>query len=333
MGKSLDNKLELKFNGGKSTLTKNDLFKRIFKQSGVFWALVVLFVIATFLSPTFIQSKNLVNVVRQISITGIVSIGMTFVILTGGIDLSVGSIVGVVAVVCASALKAGMPEFIVVIIGLVIGLILGSLNGLGITAGKIVPFIMTLGTYVALRGVAMMIANGQPTNWTKTGIKFDFLGGQSLIGIPVSVWVFVLVFVIAALILKYTPYGRYVYAVGDNAEAARLSGIKIKSVLFSVYAINGMLAGLCALVYISRLSVGEPTAGTGMELDAIAMVYIGGASTAGGYGTVGGTLIGAAIVAIIANMLNLLGISPFIQQVVKGLIIILAVLLERFKKK
>ncbi len=308
-------------------------WKRIFRRSGVFWALVGLFVIASMASPTFLQSNNLINVVRQISITGIVSIGMTFVILTGGIDLSVGSTVGVVAVVCASLLKMGTPELMIVITGLAIGLALGSLNGLGVTVGKIVPFIMTLGTYVALRGVAMIIANGQPISWTKTGVKFDFLGGQSLLGIPVSVWVFALVFMVAFLVLKYTPYGRYVYAVGDCPEAARLSGIGVKFITYSVYAINGLLAGLCALVYISRLSVGEPTAGTGLELDAIAMVIIGGTATTGGEGGVAGTLIGAAIIAILANLLNLLGISPFIQQVVKGLIIILAVLLEGRRRK
>lgn len=308
-------------------------WKRIFRRSGVFWALVGLFVIAGMASPTFLQSNNLINVVRQISITGIVSIGMTFVILTGGIDLSVGSTVGVVAVVCASLLKMGTPELMIVITGLAIGLALGSLNGLGVTVGKIVPFIMTLGTYVALRGVAMIIANGQPISWTKTGVKFDFLGGQSLLGIPVSVWVFALVFMVAFLVLKYTPYGRYVYAVGDCPEAARLSGIGVKFITYSVYAINGLLAGLCALVYISRLSVGEPTAGTGLELDAIAMVIIGGTATTGGEGGVAGTLIGAAIIAILANLLNLLGISPFIQQVVKGLIIILAVLLEGRRRK
>lgn len=308
-------------------------WKQIFRQSGIFWALAALFVIASITSPNFLQSKNLINVVRQISISGIVSIGMSFVILTGGIDLSVGSIVGVVAVVCASMLKMGMPEPIIVVVGLLLGLVLGSINGLGITVGKIVPFIMTLGTYVALRGVAMIIANGQPISWSKTGIKFDFLGGQNLLGIPVSVWVFALVFIVAAIILKYTPYGRYVYAVGDCLEAARLSGINVKFITYSVYAISGFLAGLCALVYISRLSVGEPTAGTGLELDAIAMVIIGGTATTGGEGGVAGTLIGAAIIAVLANLLNLLGISPFIQQVVKGLIIVMAVLLERRKRK
>lgn len=333
MGKALDSRVELKFSGETPKLTKEDLLKRIFRQSGVFWALVVLFALAALLSPTFIQSRNLINVMRQISIGGIVSIGMTFVILTGGIDLSVGSTVGVVAVICASLLKSGTPEFMIIVVGLAVGLFLGIINGLGITAGKVVPFIMTLGTYVALRGVAMIIANGQPINWSNSGTQFDFLGGQNLLGVPVSVWVFLAVFIIAALVLKYTPYGRYVFAVGDSPEAARLSGINTKLITFSVYAISGAMAGLCALVYISRLSVGEPTAGTGLELDAIAMVIIGGTATTGGSGGVKGTLIGAAIIAVLANLLNLLGISPFIQQVVKGLIIVMAVLLERRKHK
>lgn len=333
MGKSLENQAQLKLSNETSVLSKASPLKAIFKQSGVFWAFIALFLIASIASPNFLQSSNLINVVRQISITGIVSVGMTFVIITGGIDLSVGSTVGCVAVLCASLLKMGAPEPLVVITGLLAGLILGSINGLGITVGKIVPFIMTLGTYVALRGVAMIIANGQPLSWSRTGVAFDFLGGRNLLGIPVSVWVFAVVFVIGALILKYTPYGRNVFAVGDSPEAARLSGINVKFVTFSVYAISGLLAGLCALVYISRLSVGEPTAGTGMELDAIAMVVIGGTASTGGEGGVAGTLIGAAIIAILANLLNLLGVSPFIQQVTKGLIIVLAVLMERHKKK
>lgn len=315
-----------------SSQTKLELLKNIIKRSGIFWALIVLCIIASLISPHFFKVTNLINVIRQISISGVVSIGMTFVILTGGIDLSVGSMLGVVAVTCATMLKSGIPVSVVVVTGLLLGLALGAINGLGITVGRIVPFIMTLGTLVAVRGLAMIIANGQPIPWNRTGPAFDWLGGQSMLGIPVSVWLFALVFLVAAAILKYTPFGRYIYAVGDCREAARLSGINVKLIEFSAYAISGLLAGLSSLVYISRLSVGEPTAGTGLELDAIAMVFIGGASTSGGQGKVTGTLIGAAIVAVIANLLNLLGISPFIQQIVKGLIIVLAVLLERRKK-
>ena len=332
MSKALNNQVEVQGGAGVLPGVKENSLKKLFKQSGIFWVLVALIVIGGILSPNFLKINNLINVIRQISITGIVSIGMTFVILTGGIDLSVGSIVGVVAVVAATMLKMSVPIPVIILTGLVLGLILGSLNGLGITRGKIVPFIMTLGSLVALRGLAMVIANGQPISWSRTGVAFDFLGGQSLLGIPVSVWVFAIVFVIAAIVLKYTPFGRYIYAVGDSKEAARLSGINVKFVEFSAYAISGLLAGLCALVFISRLSVGEPTAGTNMELDAIAMVVIGGTASTGGEGGVAGTLIGAAIIAVIANLLNLLGISPFIQQIVKGLIIVLAVLLERRKK-
>lgn len=315
-----------------ASLAKIGLFKGIAKHMGIFWALIALCIIGSFISPYFLQVNNLINVARQISIGGIVGIGMTFVILTGGIDLSVGSMLGVVAVSCATMLKAGIPAPIVVVLGLFIGLALGALNGLGITKGRVVPFIMTLGTLVALRGVAMIIANGQPIPWNKTGPAFDWLGGKNMLGLPVSVWIFIFVFVVAAFILKYTPFGRYIYAVGDCREAARLSGINVKLIEFSAYVISGLLAGLCSLIYISRLSVGEPTAGTGMELDAIAMVFIGGASTSGGQGKITGTLIGVTIVAVIANLLNLVGISPFIQQIVKGLIIVLAVLLERHKK-
>jgi len=310
----------------------NISWKQIFKSSGIFWALIVLFIIASLISPHFLKVNNLLNVVRQIAIVGIVSVGMTFVILTSGIDLSVGSIVGVVAVISASILKMGGSISVAIIVGLLAGTAIGVLNGLGITKGKIPPFIMTLGMMVAARGFALVYSNGSPVSWSKTGISFQWLGSGNFLGIPCPVWVFVIIFTIAALILKYSPYGRYVYAIGDSREASRLCGINVNLIEFSVYAINGFLASISAIVYISRLDVGEPTAGTGLELDAIAMVIIGGTSTFGGEGGVIGTFIGAAIIAILANLLNLIGISPFIQQIVKGAIIVLAVLMERQRK-
>lgn len=295
--------------------------------------LLVLLVVATILSPNFLRVSNLINVIRQISINGILAIGMTFVLLTGGIDLSVGSVMGVVAVVVATLHKMGVSPLITVPVALLIGVVIGICNGLGITKGKITPFIMTLATMTAFRGLAFLVANGSPVSWRKSGVDFKFLGQGDFLGVPVPVYVFLLVFVIALIILKYTYFGRSVYAIGDSREAARLCGINIFRSEMLVYIISGLLSALSALVLISRLSVGEPTAGEGYELDAIAMSVIGGTSVMGGIGGVPGTFIGAALLAVISNLLNLVGISPFIQKIVKGGVIFLAVLMDSRRRK
>ena len=296
-------------------------------------ALLVLMTVATFLSPHFLRPANLVNVIRQISISGILAIGMTFVLLTGGIDLSVGATMGVVAVVVARMLESGLSPMLAVPTALLIGILIGLINGLGITYGRITPFVMTLGTQTALRGAALLIANGSPVSWRHGGHDFIFLGQGDIMGIPVPVYVFLSVFIVAFLVLRYTYFGRSTFALGDSRETAKLSGINVTRSEILVYVVAGFLAALSALVLISRLRVGEPTAGTGFELDAIAMSVIGGTSTAGGIGGVTGTLIGASILSVLQNLLNMVGISPFIQRIVMGLIIILAVLLERGRKR
>lgn len=300
---------------------------------GLFWVLVALCAVAIYLSPSFLQLGNLMNVGRQVALFGIVSVGMTFVILTRGIDLSVGSMVGVVAVSSAMMLASGIAIPLVVIAALLMGIVFGALNGLGIVVFGMPPFIMTLGTLVMGRGIAMTIANGEPQNLGDATDPFYFLGGGFLLGVPVPIWIFAAVALAAFVILRSTAFGRQIYAVGSNAEAARLAGIKVGAVLMSVYVISGMLAGLTALIIISRLTVGEPTAGTNLELEAIAIVVIGGTSLFGGEGSIVGTVIGAAIIAVIANILNLLGISPFTQQIVKGAIIIAAVMFEVYRRQ
>lgn len=303
------------------------------KAMGILWALILICIIAAVISPNFLRPANIVNVVRSVSLNGIIAMGMTFVVLTGGVDLSVGSIVGVVAVACAMLLQRGVSPVITVAAGLMIGIGLGLINGIGVTVGRLAPFIMTLGTMTALRGVARYLANGSPQNWIESGIDFSFLGQGSLLGIPVPVYIFLAVFLIALYILKYTGFGRSVYALGDSREAARLCGIHTKRVETMCFVITGFLSALSAIIFISRLGIGQPEAGEGYELDALAMVYIGGASTAGGSGSVVGTLIGACLISVLNNILNLMGISPFIQKVIQGVIIILAVLLERKTKK
>jgi len=300
---------------------------------GLLWVLIVLCAFAVYLSPSFIQTGNVLNVGRQVALFGIVSIGMTFVILTRGIDLSVGSIVGVVAVSTALMLSSGVPIPLAMIAALCIGAVFGAINGAGVVYFGMPPFIMTLGTLVMGRGIAMTIANGEPKTLGAASDAFSYLGSGFLLGIPVPIWIFIAIAAAAFVILSRTPFGRQIYAVGSNTEAARLAGISVPRVLMSVYVISGVLSALTALVFVSRLTVGEPTAGTNLELEAISIVVIGGTSLFGGEGGVIGTVIGAAIIAVMANILNLLGISPFTQQIVKGAIIIAAVMFEVYRRR
>jgi ribose transport system permease protein len=303
------------------------------RASGLIWVLLIMCAVAALVSEAFLNPFNIINVLRQIALFGIVSIGMTFVILTAGIDLSVGSIVAVVAVTAAMLLDEGLPIPLVIVAGLLIGALMGAGNGAGITLGGIPPFIMTLGTMVMGRGLAMTISDGHPIHFREAAGQFAWLGQGHLLGLPVPVWVFAAVAALAAGVLRFTPFGRNIYAVGSNPEAARLAGIDVRLTIFLVYLISGFLSGLTALIFISRLTVGEPVAGVGLELEAIAITVIGGTSLFGGEGRISGTILGAAIVAVLANILNLFGVSPFTQQIVKGAIIVTAVLFEIIRRR
>jgi ribose/xylose/arabinose/galactoside ABC-type transport system permease subunit len=282
-----------------------------------------------------LQVANVINVLRQMALYGIVSIGMTFVILTAGIDLSVGSTVGIVAIVVTQILNATpSTPWLALTIGIITGAAVGAVNGFGIALGRIPAFIMTLGIMVMGRGVAMTLANGEPISLSDSAARaIGWIGSGFFVGVPVPVWIFALVALLASLTLRYSPYGRHVYAVGSNEEAARLSGIPVLGIETSVYIVSGVLAAITAIVFVARLSVAEPTAGTGLELEAIAITVIGGASLFGGEGTISGTIIGAAILAVLANILNLAGVTPFTQQIVKGAIIVVAVFVEILKQR
>ncbi|TAY15914.1 ABC transporter permease [Rhizobium leguminosarum] len=302
------------------------------RGTGLAGALIVLIIAASLISPHFLNPINILNVLRQVALYGILGIGMTFVILTKGIDLSVGSIVALVGVTGAVLMEQGVPIPLMVLICLSIGALVGSVNGLGISYFRIPAFIMTLGCMVMVRGFALMIADGGTVNPGKLADSFFVLGGGYMLGVPTPIYVFAAVCIIAAVVLSFTRFGRAIYAVGSNEEAARLSGINVPLVIFSVYIICGVLAALSGLIFLSRLSVGDPNSGLGLELEAITIAVIGGTSLFGGEGTVLGTIGGAMVLAIIANILNLAGVSPFSQQVVKGAIIVLAVLLEAGRK-
>jgi ribose transport system permease protein len=289
--------------------------------------LICLAVILTFLSPRFLTLGNLTNVLRQTSLNAIIAIGMTFVILTGGIDLSVGSVFAFAGAITAGMLIRGINVVVAVGIGLAVGTLLGAFNGVLITKGKVPAFISTLATMTILRGATMVYTKGQPL--TGLGDPFYYVG-EGFIGIfPVPVVITVVVFGISYYILSQYRFGRYIYALGGNEEAARLSGINTNLIKTMAYAVSGLLAALSGIIIASRLNSAQPTAGQGAELDAIAAVVLGGASLSGGQGGVGGTIIGALIIGLLSNGLNLLNVSPFYQLIAKGAVILLAILLDK----
>ena len=302
------------------------------RRAGLAIVLLLLVISASFISSHFLNPINILNVLRQVALYGILGVGMTFVILTKGIDLSVGSTVALVGVVGALLMERGVPIPLMIPICLALGAVVGAVNGFGVSYWRIHAFITTLGTMVMVRGFALMLADGGTVKPGKAAEDFFFLGGGYLFGIPTPIYVFVIVCILAGVTLKLTPFGRAVYAVGSNEEAAHLSGVNVPLVTFGVYIIGSVLAALSGLIFLSRLSVGDPNSGLGLELEAITIAVIGGASLFGGEGTVIGTIGGAMVLAIIANVLNLAGVSPFSQQVVKGAIIILAVLMETGRK-
>lgn len=299
------------------------------RQYGIFLGFLAVVVALSILEPAFSTPHNLTNVLRQTSVIGIMAVGMTFVILTAGIDLSVGSLLALTGVVCAHLEVTGWPVSVVVPATLLLGALIGAANGLVITLGKVTPFVVTLGTMSIARGAAHIFTDGRPISGF--GPSFRFLGSGELLGVPVPVLLFGLTVLVAAGVLRYTTLGRYTYAIGGNEEAARLAGIRVNLCKTSVYAISGVTAALGAVILTSRLNAGESIAGTGYELDVIAAVVIGGTSLMGGRGGVWGTLIGALLIGTINNGMNLLMISSYYQLVVKGAIIVGAVLLDRLR--
>jgi ribose transport system permease protein len=304
---------------------------RIMRSYGIVIAFLIICILMTILSPVFLTVTNLLNVVRQTSIFGVMAIGMTFVILTGGIDLSVGSILAVAGAISAGMLKGGAGIVPVVLLALVIGMGCGLANGLFITLGRIAPFVVTLGMMSIARSLTLIYTKGYPISGF-TG-PFRFIGGGDIVSIPFPIIVFLLTVVVAWLILTQTRLGRYTYAIGGNEETVKLSGINSDFYKTIVYVISGITAAVSALILTSRLNSAEPVAGQGYELDVIAAVVIGGTSLNGGRGSVWGTLIGALLIGVINNGMNLLGISPYFQLLVKGLIIIGAVLLDRLRQE
>lgn len=301
------------------------------RKMGPLLGLLLLCLILTFLSDRFLTFNNLLNVTRQVSLNAIIGVGMTLVILTGGIDLSVGSVVALAGSITAGLLSGGHGLAVSLAAGIGVGGILGLINGLVITRQNVQPFIATMAMMTIARGYTLVYTDGRPI----TGMpdQFRFLGGGYIADIPVPVIVMAIIFAAGYIMLKKTRFGRYIYAIGGNEEATRLSGINTPKVLVWVYVLCGTLAGLSGIIMASRLNSAQPTAGMGFELDAIAAVVLGGTSLSGGVGTIGGTLVGALIIGVLDNGLNLLNVSSFYQQVAKGIVILLAVMLDRKRGK
>lgn len=282
-------------------------------------ALVGLMIVITIINPSFLTTNNLLNLLLQVTANGFIAFGMTFVILTGGIDLSVGSSLALSSALAAGLIGGGLPVPVAIVLAICLGGLFGMLNGLLIAYGKLAPFIVTLATMTIFRGATLVYTNGNPvTKGLSDSFLFQFLGQGYIVGIPFPVILMFLVFVILAILLHKTAFGKAVYALGGNEKAAYISGIKLNKVKIIIYTISGMMASLSGLIITSRLSSAQPTAGASYEMDAIAAVVLGGTSLSGGKGRIWGTLIGALIIGVLNNGLNIIGVSAFWQQVVKG---------------
>lgn len=316
-----------------NTLAKKKLFSKSNLESYSLILLVIgLGIILSFSTEAFFSTDNLLNVSRQVSINGILAISMTFVVLTGGIDLSVGSMVAFSGIMSAGLLRnLGLPIPVVIICSLLIGTILGMINGYFIAYWKAAPFVVTLAMMTICRGLTFVYSDGKPISPLPE--SFLQIGKGDVLGFPTPALILIVVFMIAFITLKYFRIGRYIYAVGGNENSAVVSGISVRKVKLIVYGISGCLCGLAAIILTARVSAGLPQAGQGYELDAIAATVIGGTSLSGGRGKLWGTLLGALLLGIVSNGLDLLNVSSFYQQIVKGIIILGAILVDSKRSK
>jgi ribose transport system permease protein len=307
-------------------ITFGDLFGR---NAGALVVLLVLFGVLTLAADEFLTGNNLANLARQVAIFGIIAVGQLLVILTAGIDLSVGSVLGLCGAVTAELLVHGWPIPLAIVVGLLVGAVLGLVNGSLVAYAKLPPFIVTLGMLGIARGIVLVLTNASTVQPLPE--SFANIANGSLLGVPNLLWLFVAVAAVAGFVLRRTVFGRYVYAVGSNPESARLAGVPVTKVLVAVYATSGLLAALGGVLFTSRLNAGIPTAGTGYELNAIAACVIGGASLFGAKGSAFGAAAGALIVATLNNGGNLLAIDPFYLQIGIGLLILLAVFFDQWQ--
>jgi inositol transport system permease protein len=317
------------------------LFKTIFRKYGIFLVFIAMLIVASILSPAFLSPTNLINVVRQMSVVGLIALGVTGVIVSAGIDLSSGSVVGLSAVVAASLAQLpdyaaayykglNLPVFVAVLAACAVGALVGLLNGGLVAKTRIPPFIATLGTLTTIRGLAYLYTSGRPVSDLTD--DYNFIGQGDFLGIPVPILILVTMAIITHVLYSQTKFGKYIYAIGGNEQAARVSGINVSKYKMLMYVYAGLLSGLAGLVVSARIGSGQSGQGVGYELDAIAAAVIGGASlSAGGIGTVAGTIVGALIIGVLNNILDLTNVSAYWQQIVKGCIIVGAVIIDQLK--
>ncbi|WP_302366970.1 ABC transporter permease subunit [Brachyspira aalborgi] len=308
---------------------KNKNIIQYLQDYGSFIALIFLVIVIGAISPDFRTVNNFLSLLRQSAINGLIAFGMTCVILTGGIDLSVGSVLALTSIICAHTIKIGLPAPLSMLIALIFGIILGTISGLMVTKSRLQPFIATLITMTGYRGLTMILSGGKPISRLGNNLLLNQIGKGSFLGIPIPVWILIIFFAIFLFVLKKTVLGRQIYATGSNAKAAELAGININNIKLIVYAVSGFMASLSGLILVSRLDSAQPTLGSGYELDAIAAVALGGTSMTGGRGKITGSLIGILIIAVLNNGLNIIGVSSYYQDVVKALVIFLAVISDR----
>ena len=301
------------------------------RQFGTLFGLLVLSAVLWALTPHFLTVANMLNIAQQTSINAIVAVGMTFVILSGGIDLSVGSIVALSGVVLGTALQAGQPLAVALVLAIAVGVACGLVNGVLISWGLLPPFIVTLGMMSIARGAALLYTEGRPVSGFDEGFRSIATGQVAMTPSPVVLMI--AVYLISHVVLTRTTFGRYVYAIGGNEEAARLSGVRVRLHKMLIYGVAGLMSAVAAIILTARLNSAQPIAGMMYELDAIAATVIGGTSLMGGEGTLVGTLVGALIMGVLRNGLNLLGVSSFLQQIVIGGVIVGAVLVDTMLKR
>ena len=307
-------------------MKKTKSAKSLLSEYFIFVIFIALVVVLTCLKPSFIQPSNLVNILKQASINGILSFGMMFVIIAGGFDMSVGSTVAFAGIVAALLGQGQFPLIVPRVVAVLAGLAVGIVNGVGVAVGDLPPFIMTLGTMTAVRGLALLTSDGKPV----TGISDEYkaVAASSIFGVPMLAIFLVIVILICAFVLAKTVYGRRVYACGGNLQAARVSGINTTLIRISTFAIAGLLAGLSGFLMTSRVTIGQPTAAESYEMDAITACVVGGVSMSGGVGKPWGVVVGCLLITVITNGLDILGVSSHWQKIVKGVIIVLAVLID-----
>lgn len=298
---------------------------------GIVLVLIALFILFSMLSDRFLSFSTAFTILKQVSITGIISVGMTFIMLTGGIDLSVGAVAGMIGVLAATFMVNGMPTAAACIVCLLIATVCGLINGVCVTILNIPPLIATLGSMTSLRGAAYLISGGSPVYGFDPSVK-KFAQG-SLFGIPLQVILMMIIFCIGAFILFSTRTGRYIYGVGGNEEASRLSGIHVAKIKLTVYMISGFLSGIAGLVLLSRTNSGQPNAGNGSEMDAITAVVLGGVSMNGGKGNIWLVIVGVVIMGTLSTGMVMNNINDYAQQVIKGLVLIAAVAFDSFSQR